>query len=309
MTRVRSSIVNVNSLGAKVSPERSVFEEQRQLVGAVREIAIRKHLPTFDKKRLIASLVEDVLKSNGQFCRSHNALYYLPNSDRRLLEFGHPIFANLLTDISGLSQTETFFQFVLDRLTALARRAIAREIHTLSYYDETTGMLGVSDGGTGMWIRERGGHWQRALNGECGILFRTDLDADSWEAEFPSNPDSEEFKQLDWFWEQFPFFFYNGEFPDHQRGLLRMTLLQRFFPPLSRSNLIPTFLGPPGSGKSTAQRLLGRLLVGPRFELSDLKAENYDAFVAATTNRLVYGVDNIDARVGWFQDAIARYAT
>jgi len=31
--------------------------------------------------------------------------------------------------------------------------------------------------------------------------------------------------------------------------------------------------------------------------------------VAAITNRLVYGVDNIDARVKWIQDTLARYAT
>jgi len=40
-----------------------------------------------------------------------------------------------------------------------------------------------------------------------------------------------------------------------------------------------------------------------------LNAESFDGFVAAITNRLVHGVDNIGARVRWFQDALARYAT
>src|SRR5208282_640701 len=149
----------------------------------------------------------------------------------------------------------------------------------------------------------------RALNGENGIVFRTDPDADPWEPEFPSNPDSGELEHLGWFMTQFPFVSYNDVSPDCQRTLLRMSMLQRFFPPLARTNVIPTFLGPPGSGKSTAQRLIGRLLVGTRFQLSDLNAESYDGFVAAITNRLVHGVDNIDARVKWFQDTLARYAT
>jgi hypothetical protein len=286
------------------------FDEPSAVVRAVRKIAIERGLHNFDKKRFIADLVEGELKSRGEFYRTYDFLqYFLPNSERRLLELGRPEFTHLLTDVSGLSRTETFFGFVLDRLTVLARRALPREVHTLSHYNERTGMLSVSDGGRGMWIRERGGHWQRALNGESGIVFRTDPDADPWEPEFPSNPESGELEHLDWFMEQFPFVPYNEVSSDYQRFLLRMSMLQRFFPPLARTNVIPTFLGPPGSGKSTAQRLLGRLLVGPRFQLSDLNAESYDGFVAAIANRLVHGVDNVDARVRWFQDAIARYST
>jgi hypothetical protein len=286
------------------------LDEPSALARAVREIAIKGGVPIFDKKRLIADLVESEFKSRGEFYRTYDdLLYFLPNSERQLLELERPEFAHLLMNASGLSRTETFFRFVLDHLMDLARRALRREVHTLSYYDETTGMLAVSDGGRAMWIRERGGHWQRALNGENGIVFRTDPDADPWEPEFPSNPDSGELTHLNRFMEQFPFVSYNDVSADCQRALLLMNLLQRFFPPLARTNLIPTFLGPPGSGKSTAQRLLGRLLVGLRFELSDLNAERHEGFVAAITNRLVHGVDNIDARVRWFQDDVARYAT
>ena len=286
------------------------LDEPSALARAVRNIAIKGGVPIFDKKRLIADLVESEFKSRGEFYRTYDdLLYFLPNSERRLLELERPEFAHLLMDASGLSRTETFFRFVLDRLTGLAWRALPREVHTLSHYNETTGMLTVSNGGTDVWIRERGGHWQRALNGENGIVFRTDPDADPWEPEFPSNPDSGELTHLNRFMEQFPFVSYNDVSADCQRALLLMNLLQRFFPPLARTNLIPTFLGPPGSGKSTAQRLLGRLLVGLRFELSDLNAERHEGFVAAITNRLVHGVDNIDARVRWFQDDVARYAT
>jgi len=288
------------------------LDEPSALARAVREIAIKGGVPIFDKKRLIADLVESEFKSRGEFYRTYDdLLYFLPNSERQLLELERPEFAHLLMNASGLSRTETFFRFVLDHLMDLARRALRREVHTLSYYDETTGMLAVSDGGSGVWIRERGGHWQRTLNGENGIVFRAYPDADPWEPKFTSNPQSGELEQLDWLMKQFAVVAYHFDdvSPDDQRALLRMCLLQRFFPPLARTNLIPTFLGPPGSGKSTAQRLLGRLLVGARFQLSDLNAESHEGFVAAITNRLVHGVDNIDARVRWFEDDVARYAT
>jgi hypothetical protein len=300
----------VTSSKPSVGADRIALDEPSALACAVREIAIERGVHNFDKKRHIADLVESEFKSRGEFYRTYDdLLYFLPNSERQLVELGRQEFADLLADISGLSQTEIPFGLVLDRLRLLARRALRRKVHTLSYYDQTTGMLAVSDGGTGMWIRERGGHWQRSLNGENGIVFRTDPDADPWEPEFLSNPDSGELTHLNWFMEQFPFGSYNDVSPDCQRTLLRMSMLQRFFPPLARTNLIPTFLGPPGSGKSTAQRLLGRLLVGRRFELSDLNVERHDGFVAAITNRLVHGVDNIDAMVRWFQDDVARYAT
>src|ERR1019366_7882662 len=101
------------------------------------------------------------------------------------------------------SRTETFFRFVLDHLMDLARRALRHEVHTLSYYDETTGMLAVSDGGSGVWIRERGGHWQRTLHGENGTVFRAYPDADPGEPKFTSNPQSGELEQLDWLLKQF----------------------------------------------------------------------------------------------------------
>jgi len=263
----------VTSSKPSVDADRIVLDEPGALARAVRKIAIERGLHNFDKRRHIADLVESEFKSRGEFYRTYDdLLFFLPNSERQLLALGRQEFADLLADISGLSQTETPFGYVLGRLRLLARRALRRKVHTLSYYDQTTGMLAVSDGGTGMWIRERGGHWQRALNGENGIVFRTDPDADPWEPKFPSNPDSGELEHLDWFMTQFPFVSYNDVSPDVQRALLRMSLLQRFFPLLTRTSVIPTFLGLPGSGKSTAQRLIGRLLIGTRFQLSDLNA-------------------------------------
>jgi ABC-type enterochelin transport system ATPase subunit len=57
-----------------------------------------------------------------------------------------------------------------------------------------------------------------------------------------------------------------------------------------RTRLISAFLGGQGAGKSTAQRLTGRLLVGPRFEASDVCADREDAFIAAITNKVVYAI-------------------
>jgi hypothetical protein len=123
----------------------------------------------------------------------------------------------------------------------LTAQSAAVEVHTLSHYDTKSGLLAVSDGGGKIWVRERGGEWQRGLKGGRGLIFFTDDDSGSWEPEFA-------------------------------RGL------------------ISAFLGGQGAGKSTAQRLTGRLLVGPRFEASDVCADREDAFIAAITNKVVYAI-------------------
>ena len=73
--------------------------------------------------------------------------------------------------------------------------------------------------------------------------------------------------------------------------------------------MIPTFLGPQGSGKTTGERLIGRLLLGPDFEVSGLQRDREDALTAALSNRVILGVDNADSRIPWLPDALAVYAT
>ena len=47
-------------------------------------------------------------------------------------------------------------------------------------------------------------------------------------------------------------------------------------------------MGPQGSGKSTACRLIGRFLLGEEFDVSGIRKEKEDAFIAAITNRVIH---------------------
>src|SRR5262245_29386601 len=88
-----------------------------------------------------------------------------------------------------------------------------------------------------------------------------------------------------------------------------MFVLSQFFPPLRRTRMILACLGPQGSGKSTALRLTGRLLLGSRFDVTGLHRDREDAFIAAVTNRIVCALDNADSRIPWLDDTLATYAT
>jgi hypothetical protein len=114
---------------------------------------------------------------------------------------------------------------------------------------------------------------------------------------------------LDWLLRKLPFAERGGLTVEDQQTAYLVALMQLFFPVYRRTAVIPAFLGPQGSGKTTAMRLTGRLLVGPKFDVMGLRADKEDGFVAAVTNRTVCALDNADSRVRWLEDALATYAT
>ena len=271
----------------------------------VRQIALDQGLAAFDKRRHMANLVENELSLRGCFCRTRGGrLFFFSNSERRLLDLDQAPFRNFLKSLTGLAATEQFFKFILDRMHTAAEQAKSIEIRTLSHYDPKTGVLVVSDGDRRVWRREPRGKWTPGLNGADGIFFMTDINADSWEPEFTAG------EHLHWYFRQFEFTsFISRLFREDQVTLLRIHLLQSFFPVLRRSRMIPAFLGIHGSGKTTALRLIGLLLVGPRFEVSDVRTDKQDSFIAAVSSRVVLALDNVDSKISWLQDALSRYAT
>lgn len=168
----------------------------------------------------------------------------------------------------------------------MTAQSAAVEVHTLSHYDTKSGLLAVSDGGGKIWVRERGGEWQRGLKGGRGLIFFTDDDSGRWEPEFGSGG----LENLHRFIDELPFDDHGRFSRKAQASLFAINLFNAFFSPWRRTRLISAFLGGQGAGKSTAQRLTGRLLVGPRFEASDVCADREDAFIAAITNKVVYAI-------------------
>jgi hypothetical protein len=274
------------------------------LQATIRDIVLNDETPPFDKRRLIRDQVRDELLTKGFLCRTaDDRAFYFTRQERRLYDIEQRAFQHLLSDLSGLSATETQFRFVLDSLQTQAARTKPLAVHTHSYYDPATGLLCVSDGAGGVWRRERAGAWELADNGEDGILFFTEPDAQPWVPEFADSGGA-----LAWFLQQF-MFDAAGLTPQEQQLLFLIFTLQTFFPALRRTRIIPAALGPQGSGKTSACKLFGMLFGGPRFDVTGLSANREDAFVAAVCNCVVVALDNADSRIPWLEDALATYAT
>ena len=278
--------------------------EDEALREALRQTILDPDMQGFDKKRAAADLIRQHLLERGALYRTADGpLFFFSHRECRLYDLEQPPFTRLLIEASGLSTTETFFNFAVDTLTAhVARRGTLVEVHTLSDYDVQTKVLTVSNGGGGVWRREPHGEWREGKNGDGGILFFTEPDATPWEPDFATT------ENMDWLFKQINF----RPAPlsvAEQQVFFEVWLLHQFFPPLRRTRAIPAWLGPQGSGKSTTCRLIGRFLVGEAFEVTGLRKEKEDAFVAALTHRVVHAIDNADTRVSWLEDALALYAT
>jgi hypothetical protein len=50
-------------------------------------------------------------------------------------------------------------------------------------------------------------------------------------------------------------------------------------------------------------------LVGPNFDVTGVRKEKEDAFIAGVTNRTVMALDNADSKIDWLEDGLATYAT
>jgi hypothetical protein len=275
------------------------------LISAIRNVVLDRDTPPFDKRRGVACIVKEGLSALGTFLRTNDGrVFFFHKGERRLYDVDQTPFRHLLTEISGLAATESFFNFTLEKLQASANRtARLVEVHTFAHFDKEAGLLAVSDGATGVWVRERGGDWQLRNNGDNDLLFLTDSHANRWVPDFSINASA-----LEWFLSQF-MFAHSPLAAEDYRTLTLVWLVQQFFPPLRRTRMIPAFLGPQGSGKTTAMRLVGRLLVGPEFDVTGLQREREDAFVASVCNRVVLGLDNADSKIPFLPDALARYAT
>jgi hypothetical protein len=131
----------------------------------------------------------------------------------------------------------------------------------------------------------------------------TEPDAEAFDPDFTRAGD------FAWFVNEIPFDATDTLFRDDLVTLYTVNFVQQCFPCYCRTRLIPTFIGPQGSAKSTSVRRVGRLLVGPRFDVVGLRRDKEDAFIVGVTNQILFGVDNIDSRVPWLEDSLATYAT
>jgi hypothetical protein len=282
---------------------------EQSLSSAVRDIMNSK-MPRFDKPRAVTDLIFAHFSAQGRWVKQEGdeRLLYFSTPDRRLYDLDSRAFEYLIAHTTKLSPAETLFNHAVRRIVAdVARTTVPTPVRALSHYDAASGLLAVSDGGPGVWVHaEPGALWEHVDNGTDGLLFTLDEATDPWTPEWGADDE----QVLQTYYEGFRFGAGEaGLTRADQQVLLRVWMLNMFFPPLRYTKPIPAFLGGQGSGKTSAVRRVGQVLLGPRFDVIKADKEKEDGCRAAITSTTLVGLDNADKEFPWLENFLATYAT
>ena len=297
----------------EISQELRSFEPVTPLQQAIRTLRTSKDITNSPERLAKTGQASEVLLESDlhNLVRTRDGnLYYFDAELKRLLRFGSKEFTDILSKRLGIGPGERdgSFRSVVEQWRALAVGKRPIPIHVFSFYDSETGTLSVSDGGGRIYQHVMGNEltdWEILDNGTDGLFFFTYEGLEPWTPDFTC-PDT-----LNWFTQQICFDPNVSLTQNEQETLLQVFLIERFFPCLQHDRIIPAFIGPPGSGKTTAVEMIGQLLEGKQWSVTVLASgeTGEEKFWTEITNQIAMGIDNADSPVPWLEKTLATYAT
>ena len=260
----------------------------------------------YEKVDEVVKLIIKDLTASGSFYFDNNWIYYFNNSTKIMLQIEEDSFSMKLANDYGLYRDNPEFKAIINKLEEYAKfNGSQITIKNVSYFDNTIKSLYVySNKGIVFEIPEGSGVLQQRFNGYRDIFFkhRTENAAISYKEKSKGyferhlldicNFQYTEFTKLS---------------PDQQRFLFTIWFYSLFFPNLLPTKPILVMTGDYGSGKSTIQRLVGKLLFGSNFNVSTIQGER--DFLTSIINKYFLVYDNVDINEEWVRNAIASLST
>jgi len=286
----------------RAEAQKSKTETIRDEIEEVRtDPSFREH----QRKREIAELVVGDMRERGIFYRTPTEQYYFFDNDKTLMSIGDSTLEVRINEWYGLNRTEKEYEYTLaefDREAAL--RGKETEVYQFAYYDKNAHVLYVYNNANQIY-RLNGSSIDLVDNGTDGILFLSDP---LWESFTYKDIGNEDFllplvvKPIN---------FVDGVHVnlnrDEQQKMFFFWLYSLFFESIQPTKPIQAFIGEKGSGKSTTQRIIGKLLFGSRFNLTPITKD--DDFDAAVTHNYFVAFDNVDGKIKWLNDRLSHTAT
>ena len=251
--------------------------------------------------------IEEGLLMNGRFINAGGLFYYFDNQTRTVLNIETFEMRVLLRERYAVNSTEAFYKYLLEDLKVECQsRGDQAQVSHFAQYDAVNNLMFV-DLGRGRMLRLNGQTIEEVDNGTNGILFTPTHFSSPWTYQ-PGDTGRHIRRILIG-----NLNFVTGEgaphTPEQQQLLMLIWLLSIAFESVQPTKPLVLFLGPAGSGKSSALRRAGRMLYGPGFEVDGIRKDGESDFFVATTNNPFVAFDNVDRYIPWLEDALASSAT
>ena len=274
----------------------------------IEEIRKNKYSKAFKIKQDLSSVVMTDMLERGRFYQTVsqqgfwfdnevNRLYPIHNDDES--------FKVLVNERYGINPSEIEFAFLVEELKKETfARGTETEVYKCAFYDSNHYILYVYNNDDQIY-RLDGKEVKLVANGTDGVLFLKDYD---WEPfEYKNIGDEGFLLPL----VVNPINFVDGEHVNlskhEQRNILTIWLYTLFFESIQPTKPIQTIIGPKGSGKTTVQRVVGKMLFGKRFDVTPIDKD--DDFDATISNNYIASFDNVDGKIDWLNDRLAHTAT
>ena len=256
--------------------------------------------------------ITGILNSCGYFVHSGEDSYFFHQESRQLITLTEDDLnlRLLLGERFSINARDQLYGYLLDHLyrEALVRGREAL-IRRFSYYDEDSHSVFL-DMGDGRVLKITADAIAVRDNGADDVLFRRIWKHQPWTYVPPSErPQLLLYQQ---YIKQANFTEEDSELGvQDQQALFLCWLLSFAFESIMPTKVVAAAVGPSGSGKSSLFRNAGRILVGPRFEVSSLskESEGEKDFWVALKHAFFRCYDNLDESVKWLPDALAQIAT
>lgn len=258
-------------------------------------------------RKVAAIVVRDLLR-RGEFLLCHDTPYWQNQESKAVLPIGgrEPGYVALMSKF-GIVATEGVHRFIAEGLASEAkRRGRAVELPRFARWEEKTGTLYIDKRDGDLLVLNGAANPTIQPNGTADTLFLPMTDAEPFlhTVETPSTS-----TWADLILDKVNFSEDGTLRPSDRRFLLTIYTLGLFFPDLQPTRPIVAFIGVKGSGKSSACRAIGKVLLGDDFDVSSITTETRRDLEAFLSNSFYAVLDNLDQATKSINDLLATSAT
>ena len=260
----------------------------------------------FEIRKAISHIVIDDMKTTGRFyVTPFSQTYWFDSTNKELYGLDGEEIRLFINQRYEVNPSESEFAFLKENLLSeVYYNGTESDVHRFSYYDKSDKILYV-DNNANQVYRIDGSDIELRDNGEDGVLFLRNDISDPFSYLPASNGKYIDDIVID----QIKFSTYSPLSIHAQKKLLRIWMQTLFFESALPAKPIQAFIGDFGSGKSTAQKMIGRWLIGKRFNVNSVTVDKQDDFDVAIINEHFVGIDNVDSNVPWLFERLSTAAT